>query len=235
MAQRTHTFMYNMHIKKVTTHWFSVVASSLTCVWTVNCEECTHQMQCQRCLLGCVDADNDAICNITHEQIVTVDVPGLPRWWHMNKQEYDYMKLLCWHMFHLSTIMFHFLVYDMWCPICRQVDQQRASMESVPESVTGVFKKMLEQVQAREQSLISDKLVDIGLWPVMSAETIEVGIHLVVEVHCEQSVTFMPWCLHSWYYCSDCCVISHVLGTAIILQETTDAQALTDIVCYDCL
>lgn len=164
-----------------------MAAASATRVWTVHCEQRSYQLQC---LLGCVDADNDEICNITYDRIATVDTPGLPRRWHIDDQEYAYMKLPCGHMYHASTVMLHFLVNDMRCPVCRQGNGQRASIESVPESETGVFKAMLEQVQAREQLADSDEFVDIASWQV-SAETIEVGLRLLVEVHCEQSVTVM--------------------------------------------
>lgn len=164
-----------------------MAAASATRVWTVHCEQRTHQLQC---LLGCVEADNDETCNITYEGIATVDMPGLPRRWHIDQLEYNCMKLPCGHMYHASTVMFHFLVNDMRCPVCRQGNGERASIESVPESMTDVFSTMLEQVQARDQAAVSDELMDIAAWQ-MSAETIEMGLRLLVEVHCEQSVTVM--------------------------------------------
>lgn len=154
-----------------------------TVLWTVCGEDRQHTLPC---VLGRADpADHDAVCSITHDPIAAAETPGLPQRWRIGAHEYDSMRMQCGHTFHASTLMLHFLLNDMRCPVCRHGVPVTASIESVPASVAAVFEDKLSQMQ---EHATAD---DLGTWTLMSSETLEQGLRLVVEVHCVQSVTVM--------------------------------------------
>lgn len=152
-------------------------------MWNVRCVLHEHTLPC---VLGRADpADQNTMCSITHEHIATADVPGLPQLWRVDGNEYDSIRIQCGHTFHTSTLMLHFLLNNMRCPVCRHGVAVKASIDSVPASVVAGFRDKLSEIQER---VAAD---DLGAWHVILAESLEDCLRLVVEVHCVHNVTVM--------------------------------------------
>lgn len=160
-----------------------VATSNVT--WYVHCDELVHRVPCL--LVQTDPLDQDAVCSITHDRIATADVPGLPKSWRVKNHEYDSMHMPCGHAFHVSTLMLHFLVNDMRCPVCRHGEHVQASLVCVPETVRGSFQTKLAQIQEREDALEEQTM---GL-ELITVGTLEDGMRLVVEIHCADNVTVM--------------------------------------------
>jgi hypothetical protein len=157
--------------------------------WDVHCSARENRMLCMLGRAHTRDhglSDPSATCSITHEPISESSVPGLPQRWLVEATEYDSMRMPCGHLFHISTLMMHFLTNDMRCPVCRQGALAKASLECVPENTAAAFASKLAEMQDRAEEL---EIHEIGLYT--SREVLEQGLRLVVEVHSALDVTVL--------------------------------------------
>jgi hypothetical protein len=150
--------------------------------WTAHCGARTHRVECRLTLAD--PRDRDAVCCITHEHVAEAETPGLPARWQVRGQEYDSLRTPCGHLFHASSLLLHFLVNDMRCPVCRQGAAVKADLACVPASVAAAFSCRLEQAAAEVPQLLDLRLHT-------SAQELEAGLQLIVEVHSEADVTVL--------------------------------------------
>ena len=158
--------------------------------WTAHCG--AHRVECRLVLAD--PRDRDAVCCITHEHVAEAETPGLPARWQVRGREYDSLRTPCGHLFHASALMLHFLVNDMRCPVCRQGAAVKADLACVPASVAEAFACKLEHVAVGEAaSLAADAeapdMLDLRLHT--SAQELEAGLRLIVEVHSVADVTVL--------------------------------------------
>jgi hypothetical protein len=69
--------------------------------------------------------------------------------------------------------------------VCRHGVAVKASIDSVPASIAAVFQNKLADIDERMAAQ------DLGEWQLISTESLEQGLRLVVEVHCVHNVTVM--------------------------------------------
>jgi len=158
--------------------------------WTAHCGARAHRVECRLTLAD--PRDRDAVCCITHEHVAEAQTPGLPARWNLCGEEYDSLCTPCGHLFHASSLLLHFLVNDMRCPVCRQGADVKADISCVPACAFEAFSCKLEQLTNDEAALgavDAEEMLDLRLHT--SVQDLESGLQLVVEVHSAIGVTVL--------------------------------------------
>ena len=107
-------------------------------------------------------------CGIMHEPTHLVEIADLPQAWPREDDVAgarsfaqlnldagaNTAHLPCGHVFSPCALVFHFLVHDMRCPICRVGCKSRMSISCVPACVRAMYAKKMELVETLENEEI---------------------------------------------------------------------------------
>ena len=84
-------------------------------------------------ITGTLFCSSTDVCCIMHEAMADITLDGLPRHWN-GACGHNAIKLSCGHVFHVSSLMVHYLTNDMRCPVCRQGSTCQLDVRCLPHS-----------------------------------------------------------------------------------------------------
>ena len=108
------------------------------------------------------EREPEVMCNIMQDETRHVTFSDLPSSWPAvnirteseetatDLQLANTAQLACGHVFHPTALALHFLSMDMRCPVCREGNQHRMSIDSVPPSVRNMFTQKQEELSRSE-------------------------------------------------------------------------------------
>ena len=102
--------------------------------------------------LDAADASGTDMCPIWQERFQDVDLDIAKGKSFLKKQpEICVATLPCGHRFSALGIMYHFVLLDMRCPLCRDGVHKRARISSIPHAFRGCMRSKLRSMKEEER------------------------------------------------------------------------------------